>query len=61
MYQRWIEMPQGNINLLKKENVNAITEQIFNDDKVNIYDWFVSQTVNSKDNIKLQQLSLFDL
>jgi len=55
------EIPQGNINLLKKENVNAITEQIFNCDKVNIYDWFVSQTMSSNDNLKPQQLSLFDL
>ena len=55
------EIPQGNINLLKKENVNAITEQIFNCDKVNIYDWFVSQTMSSNENLKPQQLSLFDL
>jgi DNA processing protein len=55
------EIPQGNITLLKKENINAITEQIFKDDKVNIYDWFVSRTMSSNDNLKPQQLSLFDL
>lgn len=54
-------MPQGNINLLNKENVNAITEQIINDNKVNIYDWFVSQTISSNDSSKPRQLSLFDL
>ena len=55
------EIPQGNINLLKKENVNAITEQIFSEDKVNIYDWFISQSISPNDNLKPQQLSLFDL
>ena len=54
------EIPQGNINLLKKENVNAITEQIFSEDKVNIYDWFISQSYISKDDSP-EQLSLFDL
>jgi len=55
------EIPQGNISLLKRENVYPITQEILNDENVNIYDWFTSQTKKSENNIKPLQLSLFDL
>jgi predicted Rossmann fold nucleotide-binding protein DprA/Smf involved in DNA uptake len=55
------KIPQGNINLLMKENVFGITEEILTDKKTNIYDWAINQTLNSSDNIKPQQLSLFPI
>jgi DNA processing protein len=55
------EIPQGNINLLKKENVYPITQETLNDKNVNIFNWFTSQSKKSEDNNKHQQISLFDL
>lgn len=57
------EIPQGNINLLKNENVYPITKEILNDGKINIIDWVKSQLKESEQEyvIKPQQISLFDL
>lgn len=54
------EMPQGNINLLKKKNVYPITEEIFSNNKVDIFDWFTSQLIEEDTDFKPQQMSLFD-
>ena len=57
------EIPQGNINLLKNENVYPITQEILNNVNINIFDWVASQVKKSDegDVIKPQQISLFDL
>lgn len=55
------EIPQGNINLLKNENVYPITQEILDNENINILDWAISQTKKSEDVITPQQLSLFDL
>jgi predicted Rossmann fold nucleotide-binding protein DprA/Smf involved in DNA uptake len=55
------EIPQGNINLLKKENVYPITQEILNSKNVNIFDWFASQSKKSEDSTKPQQMSMLDL
>lgn len=58
-----VEIPQGNINLLKNENVYPITQEILDDENINIFDWVTSQVKKSdkEDDIKPQQISLFDL
>ena len=57
------EIPQGNINLLKNENVYPITQEILDNENINIFDWVTSQVKKSdkEDVIKPQQISLFDL
>lgn len=54
-------VPQGNIKLLMKENVYAITEDVFVEKKINIDKWFESQIVNASCNSKPQQLSFSDM
>ncbi|MDD3894264.1 MAG: DNA-processing protein DprA [Syntrophomonadaceae bacterium] len=54
------DMPQGNINLLKKENVYPITEDIFSNKEVDIYEWFKSQSKKTNGIIKSEQIALFD-
>lgn len=54
-------IPQGNISLLKNRNVYSITQEILNNENMNIFDWFASQVKNEEDVIKPQQMSLFDL
>lgn len=66
---RWVPMfvrkaeqiPQGNVNLLKTENVHAITEQVINNRNVNMYEWFTSHSRDSDNIVSIRQLSLFDL
>ncbi|HHT71288.1 MAG TPA: DNA-processing protein DprA [Firmicutes bacterium] len=53
-------IPKGNINLLKNKDVYPISQEILNNESINIFDWFKSQTIKSEDNIEPQQLSLFD-
>lgn len=57
------EMPKGNINLLKNENVYPITQEILDNENINIFDWVTSKVKKSdeEDVIKPQQISLFDL
>ena len=52
-------IPQGNINLLDKEKVYPITEDIINNCQKNIFEWFSSQAKKSKESLKPQQMSLF--
>lgn len=55
------EIPLGNINLLKKDDVYQITEEIF-EENINIYNWFKSRVKTTKSNdVMAQQISLFDL
>ena len=56
-------MPKGNINLLKNENVYPITQEILDNENINIFDWVTSKVKKSdeEDVIKPQQISLFDL
>jgi len=57
------EIPNGNINLLKNENVYPITQEILDNENINIFEWVTSQVKKSdkEDVIKPQQISLFDL
>lgn len=54
------EIPKGNINLLKNENVYPINQNILNNESIDIYDWFTSQIKSPQDTVKPQQISLFD-
>ncbi|MBP7509729.1 MAG: DNA-protecting protein DprA [Prolixibacteraceae bacterium] len=55
------EIPQGNINLLKNENVYPITQEILDNENINIFDWVTSQVKksNKEEVIKPQQIPLF--
>ena len=55
------EVPEGNMNLLEKDNVYPITQEILKNENVNIFNWFTSQAKNSEEDVKPQQMSLFDL
>ncbi len=69
--RKWVPMfvrednniPQGNINLLKNENVHSITNEVLKKHDINIFDWFVSKINQSSEKIvtKPKQISLFDL
>ena len=54
------DMPHGNVNLLKKENVYPITEDIFSDNSIDIYKWFEMQAKKRYENYKPEQISLFN-
>lgn len=53
------EIPQGNISLLKKENVYPITQEVISDETTNIYEWFKSQSKRVDKN-KPYQISWFE-
>ena len=53
------EIPQGNISLLKKENVYPITQEVISDETTNIYEWLKSQS-KRVDNNKPYQISWFE-
>ena len=53
-------IPQGNVNLLKRENVYPITQEILNDDSIDIFDWLTSQIKKSDEIIQPRQISMFD-
>lgn len=57
------EIPQGNINLLKNENVYPITQEILDNKNIKIFDWVTSQVKKSDEEevFKPQQISIFDL
>jgi len=54
------DMPDGNIKLLNMDNVSPITEDILNNDDVNIYDWFTQQANKPTNYTSYKQLSLFE-
>lgn len=55
------KMPLGNTHLLEKQNVYPITEDLFKNEDVDIYDWFTLNSNKANVNSKPQQISLFDL
>lgn len=55
------EIPKGNIDLLKNENVYPINQDVLNNENIDIYDWFTSQVKSPQDISKPQQISLFDV
>ena len=50
----------GNKKLLENKNVYPITQEILNDESINIYDWFSSQVKTIKGPTMNHQISLFE-
>ena len=54
------DVPEGNIHLLKNENVHALSDQVFSENK-NMFEWFQSCSMNSSEEpAPVRQMSLFD-
>ena len=53
------DMPPGNIHLLNNGNVHAITDDVFEKQEVNVFDWFTTQIKNSEGKPVVSQPGLF--